>query len=75
MYWREIRYWSPVHGANVLRIGAMGDDGMERHCIVGMDVDGKEKRRRRAVALDQLVGAVVNAPAGEVMIDLELTDA
>jgi hypothetical protein len=66
----EIRYWSPMRGANVLRIGMQGMDGVERHVIVDMDVGGKERRRRRNTAIDRLDRVLNERPAGEVEIDL-----
>lgn len=66
----EMRYWSPVHGADVLRVGALGSDGYERFAVVNVEVPGKERRRRREVALDQLERALESSPPGEISIDL-----
>lgn len=70
----EMRFWSPMRGCDVLRIGAWGADGRERHAIVDVDVPGKERRRRRALTIEQLERAVNIAPPGEVEINLEETE-
>ena len=69
----EMRFWSPVRGANVLRVGAWGSDGRERHAIVDVDVGGKERRRRRALAIETLERSVNSAQPGEVEVDLSET--
>lgn len=68
---RELRYWCPTHGANVLRLSMQGADGRERHCILDMDVPSQDRRRHRVLALQQLEREVNTAAPGEVQIDLE----
>jgi hypothetical protein len=62
----EMRYWSPSHGANVVRLGAWGNDGRERHAFVNADQGGKAFREARSKALDALEVACDGGESGEV---------
>jgi len=70
----ELRYWSIMHDARVMRLSALGADGRERFALVPMDCGSLERRRRRSTALDQLEQLVRTEPPGEVMIELEDAD-
>lgn len=60
-----------MHGADVLRIGAWGKDGQERHVIVNMDTSAPERRRRRKIALEALDRFIDQWPAGEMQVNYD----
>lgn len=62
-----MRYWSPMHGQNVLRVSAWGKDGKERYVIVNMDVGGPQRRAGREAALQAMERRDSHEP-GEVKL-------
>ena len=68
---RSFRYWSPTHGCNVVRLGAVGSDGMERFVFVDVDQAGKERRRKISIAIGLLEDRIDSFPPGEVAVNYD----
>lgn len=68
---REIRYWSPSHRCDCMRLSHIGTDDQERWVILKMDVSPDERLRREKIAEHWLLEAEeAGMPSGDLTIRL-----